>query len=76
MRRNLVGGSALAVLAVVCCAGIPLLAAAGLSAVALGVVGGVTAATAGLAVVIVAVLARARTRRSACAIPAKPPKEA
>lgn len=76
MRRNLLGGSALAVLAVVCCAGIPLLVAAGLSAVALGIVGGVTAGTAGLAVAIVAVLARARARRSECATPAKPSKEA
>ena len=66
-RANL-GMGALALVPIVCCAGLPLLAAAGLSAAAYGLIGGiaagVTALVAGTAVFVI----RAR-RRAACAVP-------
>lgn len=55
------------VLAVVCCAGLPLLAAAGLSAAAYALIGGVAAGAVGL-VLVLFLFVRVRRRR-ACATP-------
>ena len=66
MRAGLgIGG--VGVLAVVCCAGLPLLAAAGLSAAAFALVGGVAAGMVAL-VLVLALFVRVRRRR-ACAAP-------
>ena len=66
MRYGL-GMGGVGVLAVVCCAGLPLLAAAGLSAAAYALVGGVATGAVALALALVLLL-RARRRR-ACAAP-------
>jgi len=79
MRRSALGGSALVVLAVVCCAGLPLLLAAGLAAglgaVVLAIVGGVAAGVIGLTAATVAIVLRAHSRRSTCAVPTPSTKE-
>lgn len=65
--RGLLGAGGVGLLAIVCCAGLPLLAAAGLSAATYALAGGIAAGTVALAVVV-AVLVRVRRRR-ACAAP-------
>ena len=67
MREGL-GAIGVAVFAVVCCAGLPLLAAAGLSAVAYGLIGGIAAGATALAAGVAVFVIRAR-RRAACAVP-------
>jgi hypothetical protein len=64
--RASLGIGGVGVLAVVCCAGLPLLATAGLSAAAYALVGGVAAGV--VALVLLALFARVRRRR-ACAAP-------
>lgn len=76
MRQTL-GAGALAFLAVGCCAGLPLLAAASISAGAVALIGGITAGAIALAAGLILVVIRVRaTRRSACAPNRSPAKEA
>jgi hypothetical protein len=56
------------VFAVLCCGGLPLLAAAGLSGLAFAWIGGVTAVVVALAAGVAVVVGRAR-RRATCAAP-------
>ncbi len=67
MRTGL-GAAGIGLLAVVCCAGLPLLAAAGLSAAAYALIGGVAAGVVALAAAVGFVVIRVR-RRAACAAP-------
>lgn len=63
--RDGLGLVGVAVLSVVCCAGLPLLVAAGVSAVALAWIGGLPAALAALAIVVAILVVRARKVASA-----------
>ena len=72
MRTSL-GAAGIAVLAVVCCAGLPLLAAAGLSAVAFALIGGIAVGAIALAAGMVVLVAWTRRRR-ACATPRPSPR--
>ena len=66
--RHTLGAGALALVAVGCCAGLPLLATASVSAAAIALIGGITAGAIVLAVGLVLVVIRVRAaRRSACA---------
>jgi hypothetical protein len=65
--RTGIGAGAVGLVAVACCAGLPLLAAAGLSAAAYALAGGIAGGAIALAVLI-ALLARVRRARS-CAAP-------
>ena len=67
MREGL-GAIGVAVLAVACCAGLPLVAAAGLSAAAYGLIGGIAAGVIAFAAGVAVFVIRAR-RRAACAPP-------
>ncbi len=65
--RSSLSAAGLAVLAVGCCAALPLVAAAGLSAAAFALVGGIAVGALVLVAGIVAVVLRVRsTRRAAC----------
>lgn len=65
MRQTFVAG-ALAVLAVACCVGLPLLAVASISAGALALIGGITGGVIAIAVGLVVTVIRVRAvRRSA-----------
>ncbi len=64
-----IGLAGLALLPIVCCAGLPLLVAAGLSVTAFALIGGITAGLIAVAAVIALLIVRARKRR-ACAAPA------
>ncbi len=66
--RNGLGAIGAGVLAIGCCAGLPLLAAAGLSAAAYGLIGGIAAGAIALAAGVAVFVIRAR-RRAACAVP-------
>lgn len=68
-RRSGLGVGAVALLAVVCCAGLPLLVAAGLSVAALAWIGGVAGGALALAAAIGLLALRGRRRRAACAVP-------
>ena len=69
-KRAGVGAAGIAVLAVVCCAGLPLLLAAGLSVAVLAWVGGIAVGAIGLAAAFGLLALRARQRRAAaCAGP-------
>jgi hypothetical protein len=72
--REGLGAIGVAVVAVVCCAGLPLLATAGLSAAAYGLIGGVAAGVIALAAVVAIVVVRAR-RRANCAVPSTTAEE-
>ena len=67
------GAAGIAVLAVVCCAGLPLLAAASLSAVAFALIGGIAVGAIALAAGMVVLVAWTRRRR-ACATPRPSPR--
>ena len=67
MRSGL-GAGAVALLAVACCAGLPLLVAAGLSVAAVALIGGITVGAIALGAVIGLLVVRAR-RRGACVSP-------
>ena len=69
--RGMLGLGGVGLLAVVCCAGLPLIVAAGLSAAALAWIGGVAVGLLALAVAVALLVVRAR--RAACAVPSKPP---
>ena len=74
--RSSLGAAGIAVLAVVCCAGLPLLVAAGLSAAAFAWIGGIVVGVVALAVGIVVVVLRVRSaRRAACSVPVRSAKE-
>lgn len=69
-RRSGLGVGAVSLLAVVCCAGLPLLVAAGLSVAALAWIGGIAGGTLALAAAIGLLALRGRRRRApACAVP-------
>lgn len=70
--RSTLGAAAIAVLAVVCYAGLPLATVAGLSTAALTLAGGLTAGM--VAVTIVAIRVRA-ARPAACPVPVRSAKE-
>jgi maltodextrin utilization protein YvdJ len=61
-----VGLAGIALLPIVCCIGLPLLIAAGLSVAAFALIGGITVAAIALAAALVLLVVRARRRR-ACA---------
>ena len=69
--RNMLGLGGVGLLAVVCCAGLPLIVAAGLGAAAFAWIGGVAAGLLALAIVVALLVVRAR--KAACAVPSKPP---
>ena len=72
MRTSL-GAAGIAVLAVVCCAALPLLVAASLSAVAFALVGGIAVGAIALTAGIVLLVVWTRRRR-ACATPTPSPR--
>jgi hypothetical protein len=64
--RGSLGAAGIAVLAVACCAGLPLLLAAGLSIAALAWIGGVAVGFVALAAALALIVLRVRRRRAAC----------
>lgn len=73
--RNGFGTLGVAVFAVVCCAGLPLLVGAGVSVTAIGVGAGLTAGLVAAATAITVLALRARGRRGACQVPPDRTKE-
>ena len=70
--RGSLGAAGIAVVAVVCCAGLPLLVAAGLSVAALAWVGGIAVGFVALATALALIVLRVRRRRAAiCTLPSK-----
>jgi hypothetical protein len=67
MRRGM-AAAGVGVLAVVCCAGLPLLVAAGLSVAALAWVGGIVVGFIALAAALALFVLRVRRRRAACRV--------
>ncbi len=65
--RDGLGGLGVAILAVVCCAGLPLLVAAGVSVAALAWIGGLALGLAALAIAIALLVLRARRAAPAVA---------
>jgi hypothetical protein len=63
--RSSLGSAGIAVLAVVCCAGLPLVVAAGLSAATYALIGGIAVAALVLGLGIVAAALRVRSSRRA-----------
>ena len=75
MRQTL-GAGALGLLAIGCCAGLPLLVAAGISAAAFAWIGGIAAGVIALTIAGVFLVSRVRaSRRAACSLPSRPSKE-
>ena len=60
--RTRLGAAGIALLAVVCCAGLPLIVAAGLSAAAFAWIGGIAVGIAAFAVAVAILVVRARRR--------------
>ena len=69
--RSMLGMGGVGLLAVVCCVGLPLIVAAGLSAAAFAWIGGVAAGLLALAIAVALLVVRARN--AACAVLSKPP---
>jgi O-antigen/teichoic acid export membrane protein len=67
--RKTLGVGALAVIPIVCCVGIPLIAAAGISVAVAAWAGGIAVGTVVLAAVVILLGVRARRRRSRQAPP-------
>ncbi len=63
-----IGLAGLALLPIVCCIGLPLLLAAGLSVAAFALIGGIAVGAVALAAVVTLLVVRAR-KRHACATP-------
>ncbi len=69
--RAIFGLGGVGLLAVVCCAGLPLIVAAGLSAAVLAWIGGLAVGLVALVLAVTVVVVRARKR--ACAVPPESP---
>ena len=69
------GAGMVALLAIVCCAGLPLLVGAGLSVALLAWVSGIVAGVVALAGALALLGLRARRRRAACNVPREKLKE-